>query len=113
MTLLDTSVVIERVKAREPIREDITAVTFVEYPKIVLYKHFYGGIVFPIREDFVTAHRMQLELLNTGSPQALADLLVAAIAINRDEEVVTRDKDFKYILEAAKRLGYDMKLKLL
>jgi predicted nucleic acid-binding protein len=113
LTLLDTSVVIDRVKSREHIKEDITAVTFVEYPRIIYYKHFYGGIVFPIRDDFILAHRIQLELLNMGSPQAFADLLVAAIAINRDEEVVTRDKDFKYIQEAAKRLGYSMKLKLL
>jgi hypothetical protein len=35
LTLLDTSVVIDRVKSRELIKEDITAVTFVEYPRII------------------------------------------------------------------------------
>lgn len=43
LTLLDTSIVINRVKGREPVREDITFVTFVEYPRIIYYKHFYGG----------------------------------------------------------------------
>jgi len=47
-----------------------------------------------------------------GKPQAFADLLVAAIAINRDEELVTCDKDFIHILQAAERLGYRAKLKL-
>ncbi len=40
MVVLDTSVIIERVKRKEEIRENITAVTFVEYPKIVYYKKF-------------------------------------------------------------------------
>ena len=43
MTILDTSVVIDKVKLRKPINEDVTAVTLVEYPKIVYYKYFYGG----------------------------------------------------------------------
>ncbi len=33
--ILDTSAVIERVRARKPVTEDITAVTLVEYPKII------------------------------------------------------------------------------
>ena len=56
--MLDTSIVIDRVKERKPIREDITAATFVEYPRIIYYKHFYGGIIFPIKNDFVLAHRI-------------------------------------------------------
>jgi len=112
LTILDTSIVIDRVKEKKPIHEDITAVTFVEYPRIVFYKYFYGGIIFPIKDDFVLAHRIQLELLRMGKPQAFADLLVAAIAINRDEELVTCDKDFIHILQAAERLGYRAKLKL-
>jgi len=112
LTILDTSVVIDRVKERKPIHEDITAVTFVEYPRIIYYKHFYGGIILPIRDDFILAHKTQLELLRMGEPQAFADLLVAAIAVNRDEELVTRDEDFKHIHQALERLGYRMKLKL-
>lgn len=113
MTILDTSIVIDRVKERKPIREDITAVTFVEYPRIIFYKHFYGGIIFPIRDDFILAHRIQLELLKMGKPQAFADLLVAAITVNRDEELITHDTDFKYILQAVEKLGYHIKLKLI
>ncbi len=79
MTILDTSVVIDKVKLRKPINEDITVVTLVEYPKIVYYKYFYGGVVFPIRQDFILAHRLQLELLKVGKPQAFSDSLIAAI----------------------------------
>ncbi|MCD6196059.1 MAG: hypothetical protein J7J82_04660, partial [Staphylothermus sp.] len=60
MTILDTSIVIDRVREKKPINEDITAVTFVEYPRLIYYKYFYGGIIFPIKNDFVLAHRIQL-----------------------------------------------------
>ncbi len=49
MTILDTSIVIDRVREKKPINEDITTVTFVEYPRIIYYKYFYGGIIFPIK----------------------------------------------------------------
>ncbi len=113
MTILDTSIVIERVRDKKPISEDITAVTFVEYPRIIFYKYFYGGIIFPIRDDFILAHKIQLELLRAGRQQAFADLLVASIAVNRNEELVTRDRDFTYIRQAVERLGHQMKLTLI
>ncbi len=47
MTILDTSVVINKVKSKESIKEDITVVMLVEYPRIVYRKHLYGGIIFP------------------------------------------------------------------
>ena len=47
MVVLDTSVVLERVKRREEIRENITAVAFVEYLKISYYKKFYGNYSVP------------------------------------------------------------------
>ncbi len=40
-----------------------------------------------------------------GEPQAFADLLVAAISVNRDEELVTHDKDFAHILQPLEKLG--------
>ncbi|MEM1990453.1 MAG: type II toxin-antitoxin system VapC family toxin [Candidatus Bathyarchaeia archaeon] len=110
MTILDTSVAVERAKSRRPINEDITAVTLVEFPRIVYYKLFSGRVIFPIRHDFVLAHRLQLGLLELGKPQALSDLLVASIAINREEELITRDQDLEVISNVAKRLGYEVKL---
>jgi len=73
MTVLDTSIVIDRVKLRKRINEDITVVTFIEFPKIIYYKYFYGGVIFPIRQDFILAHKLQLELLKIGKPQAFSD----------------------------------------
>ncbi|WP_267900844.1 MULTISPECIES: hypothetical protein [Candidatus Korarchaeia] len=33
MTILDTSIAIDRIRSRKPIDEDIKAVTFIEYPR--------------------------------------------------------------------------------
>ncbi|MEB3778925.1 MAG: type II toxin-antitoxin system VapC family toxin [Desulfurococcales archaeon] len=110
MTILDTSIVIDRVRGRKPIVEDITVVTLVEYPRIVYYKHFRGNVIFPVEQDYLTAHKLQL--LERGQPQAFADLLIASIALNRGEMLVTRDEDFRVIAKAASELGYEFKLEL-
>jgi len=68
MTILDTSVTVDRAKSKKPINEDITAVTLVEFPRIVYYKLFSGRVIFPIRHDFILAHRLQLGLLELGKP---------------------------------------------
>ncbi|OYT34111.1 DNA-binding protein, partial [Archaeoglobales archaeon ex4484_92] len=72
MVILDTSVVIDRVKRREEISENLTVVTFVEYPKIVFYKKFNGNIIFPTEEDYILAHKLQLELLRVGIAKPFA-----------------------------------------
>lgn len=46
MTILDTSIVINRIKLRKAINEDITAVTLVEYrsPSMVFHGLVYHGV---------------------------------------------------------------------
>ncbi len=112
MTIYDTSVVIDRARKGEHIDGDVTAITLVEYPRIIYYKKFEGDVKFPVREDYILAHRLQLKLLEMGRPQQASDLIIAAIAIRLREELVTMDSDFKDIAEAARELGYDFKLKL-
>ena len=112
MTIYDTSVVIDRARKGERIDGDITAITLVEYPRIIYYKKFEDNVRFPIREDYILAHRLQLKLLEMGRPQQASDLIIAAIAIRLREELVTMDSDFEDIAKAAKELGYNFKLKL-
>lgn len=107
MAVLDTNVVIDRIKRREEIRENTTAVTFVEYPKIVYYKKFYGKILFPDVEDFMLAHKTQNKLLELGKAKTFADLLIASICINRNEELITKDEDFLDIAKVS-----DLKVKM-
>ncbi|WP_297470553.1 PIN domain-containing protein [Thermococcus sp.] len=101
MAVLDTNVVIERVRKREEIPEDITGVTFVEFPQIVRYSKFSGNVLFPTLDDYILAHRLQEKLLKKGNPQGFADLLIASMCINRGEELITYDSDFLAIAEVS------------
>ena len=106
MTIYDTSVVIDKARKGEHIDGNITAITLVEYPRIIHYRKFEGNIEFPIREDYILAHKLQLKLMKKGEPQQATSLIIAAIAIRLREELVTADRDFEAIAGAAKELGY-------
>lgn len=69
MTIYDISVVIDKAKKGESIDGDITAITLVEYPKIIYYRKFEGNIKFPIGEDYILAHKLQLKLMEKAKPQ--------------------------------------------
>ena len=112
MTIYDTCVVIDKARKGEYIDGDITAITLVEYPRIVYYRRFRGRVEFPIGEDYILAHKLQLKLLEKGMPQQATDLIIATIAIRLEEELVTMDRDFEDIARAAKELGYSFKLRL-
>ena len=58
MTMYDTSVVIDKARKGEPIDGDITAITLIEYPKIIYYRKFKGNIEFPVGEDYILAHKL-------------------------------------------------------
>jgi len=40
------------------------------------------GTIFPIRRDFILAHRLQLEPLKIGGPQAFSDLLNGDLVVS-------------------------------
>ena len=101
MTIVDTSIVIRRIKNREPIYEDITVVTLIEYPFVLDYEGFKGSILFPTTRDYYLAYEIQRRLARKGKMKGFADLLIAAIAINNGEELVTSDEDFSDIAEVS------------
>ncbi|MBS7638690.1 DNA-binding protein [Candidatus Bathyarchaeota archaeon] len=84
--------------------------TFVEYPRIVHYKRFRGRVIFPIKGDYLLAHKLQLELLKMGRPQAFSHLLTAAVVVERGEELSTYDEDFEQISAVAENLGLTIRL---
>ena len=47
------------------------------------------------------AIELQMKLRAKGKPKPFSDLLIAAICINRDEELVTKDTDFEDIAEVS------------
>ncbi|MCE4601199.1 MAG: hypothetical protein F7C38_06510 [Desulfurococcales archaeon] len=65
------------------------------------YKRFQGNVIFPVEQDYLTVHKLQLQLLRRGQPQAFAGLLIASIALNRREKLIMKDKDFEIIAKVA------------
>ncbi|MDJ0270646.1 MAG: DNA-binding protein [Aigarchaeota archaeon] len=90
---------VDFVRKRNEIAEDITVVSIVEFPQILSYKKFTGRTVYHIPEDYELAYKLQLTLMKIGKPKPFSDLLVAAICINRNEELLTNDKDFEDITQ--------------
>jgi len=105
--ILDTNIVISRIREKKVINESITVVTLVEYPYILDYAGFNGDIIFPTIKDFYLAYNIQRKLMLRGKMKGFADLLNAAIAINNNEELITNDKDFIDIAEVS-----ELKLKI-
>lgn len=108
MSVIDTSIVIERVKSDIKILENITEVTLVEYPPLTEYIKFHGKILPIERKDVLLAVELQKRLRKKGKPKPFADILIASICINRNEELFTRDEDFLDIAEVS-----NLKVKLL
>lgn len=102
--ILDTSVIIEKVKNREVIKENITSVSLIEYPPIKDYEKFRGRVFFFNEEDQVQAVLLQVKLREIGSPMSAGDLLIAAVCVNRNEALLTKDKDFLVIQKVEPRL---------
>ena len=88
------NIAIERVKSNSDIHENITEVTLVEFPPIIDYQKFYGKVLTIERRDILLAIELQRRLKAIGKPKPFADLLIASICINRNEELITNDKDF-------------------
>jgi len=102
MTVLDTCIVMNRIKGKAEIREDITVVTMVEFPPILRYSKFSGRVIYPVQGDYETAYKLQENLRKIGKPKPFSDLLIASICLNREEELVTSDEDFRDVSQVSK-----------
>ncbi|GEM_PF-238416 len=102
MTVLDTCIVMDRIRGKAEIREDITVVTMVEFPPILRYSKFSGRVIYPVQGDYETAYKLQENLRKIGKPKPFSDLLIASICLNREEELVTSDEDFRDVSQVSK-----------
>lgn len=66
MSIIDTSLAIDRVAEGKAIREGITVITAMEYPLILEYKNFYGRIIYPEKKDLDLAVELQSKLGKRG-----------------------------------------------
>ncbi|RLE65421.1 MAG: DNA-binding protein [Thermoprotei archaeon] len=107
--ILDTSIVLEKVRRKEEINENVTSVSLIEYPPLKDYKKFRGKIFFINKEDQIQAVMLQARLREIGFPMSVGDLLIAAACINRGEALLTKDKDFLVIQKVEPRLRIILK----
>ena len=101
MVVLDTNVIIDRIKGKANIQENVTAISVIEFPLTLKYVKFKGKVYYPKLEDFKKAYKIQEKLYQIGKMKSFADLLIAAICINKREKLVTKDTDFKDIAETS------------
>jgi len=97
--ILDTSSVIRRVSQGREVEGNITSITLIEYPPVRTYDKFHGRIYFLTEADQLRAASLQGKMRALGKPMGAANLLIAAVCLNRDEELLTMDEDFLSILE--------------
>ncbi len=101
MTILDTNAVIKRINKKEIITDNITVVTTVEYTPVLEYSKFIGEVFYPTLDDFILAVKLQKDLRQRGIAQGFADLVIAAICINKNEPLRSSDSDFKEIAKVS------------
>ncbi|MDH5686560.1 MAG: type II toxin-antitoxin system VapC family toxin [Candidatus Bathyarchaeota archaeon] len=101
MVVLDTGVVLDRVKLKKEVPENVTVVSVVEWPPLLKYAKFRGKVYYPRLEDFRVAYETQERLYRVGKMMGFADLLLASICVSRNEKLVSNDSDFKNIAEVS------------
>ena len=65
----------------------------IEYPPASKY----CDVLFPEEEDFNLAIEISWGLRKIGKPIGSVDIIVASMCINRDMQLLTKDKDFEII----------------
>ena len=80
MVVIDTNIVMIRVKAGETIKENITEVTAVD-PPVIEYRKFQGDVLLITRKSIGIAIELQKRLRKIGKPKPFADVMIAAICI--------------------------------
>ena len=85
--ILDTSVAIE---SNEGL---ISLFTVIEHPPSI--DKF--EILFPDNVDYIKAIEISNKLREKGKPIGAIDILIAAMCLNRNAKLITKDKDFAIV----------------
>ncbi len=104
--LYDTGSLIKAYKQRKLLMGYTTILNVVEFPKLLELKL---TVIYPSKSDYNLAIKLSKDLLKIGKPIPAIDIIVAAVALNRNMKLVTTDShfavigeirsDFKFIIE--------------
>ena len=94
--LYDTNVLIETAKSGKALNGYTTVLNVVEFPRAL---ELGLTVITPSLEDYLLAIKISQAMVRKGTPIPAVDAVVAAVAINRELVLVTRDKHFGWIKE--------------
>jgi len=92
--LYDTNVLIEVVKSRKKLKGYTTVLNIVEFPRAL---ELGLTVITPSLEDYLLAIKVSQAMVRNGTPVPAVDTIVAAVAMNRELTLVTKDKHFEWI----------------
>jgi len=105
--LYDTGSLIKAYKQRKRLMGYTTILNVVEFPKLLERKL---TVIYPSKSDYNLATKLSKDLLIIGKPIPAIDIIVAAVALNRNTKLVTTDNhfvaiqeiraDFKFVIES-------------
>lgn len=101
--LYDTNILIERLRERiSKLEGSTTTLNLIEFPKAAAISGL--EIIVPGKDDYDKGFELAILLLKAGKPVPAVDIILAAIAINRELLLHTMDGHFKEIQKIAKNL---------
>ena len=101
--LYDTSRVINVYKQRKQLAGYTTIFNVVEFSKVL---DFNLKVIYPSTSDYTLEIKLSKDLLRIGKPIPAIDVMVSAIALNRDMTLVTSDAHFAVIKELRSDFKY-------
>ncbi|MDK2781760.1 MAG: hypothetical protein PWR13_788 [Archaeoglobi archaeon] len=94
--LYDTNVIIEAVKSKRRLTGYTTILNLVEFPRGVELEL---KVLTPSLQDYLLAIEISQKMVEQGKPVPAVDALIAAVALNRDLILVTKDRHFEFVRE--------------
>lgn len=105
--LYDTNVLIDMMREGvDEIEGSTTSLNLIEFPKAAKFKEL--KVIVPGRDDFDLAFELASLLLKKGNPIPAVDLVIAAVALNRDMILHTTDKHFEMIQQVNNHLSLEL-----
>ena len=99
--LYDTNVLIDALKSGEKLKGYTTVLNIVEFPRGL---ELGLTVITPTLEDYLLAIKISQAMVMRGTPVPAVDAIVAAVAINRELMLFTKDRHFGRIKEDFKEL---------
>ena len=95
-SLYDTNVLIDRMRdGVTKVDGSTTILNLIEFSKAVTMNGL--DIILLGTDDFDKGFEISIKLLSAGTPIPAVDILIAAVAINRELVLATKDRHFEYV----------------